>query len=45
MLLYALAFVAVLMIIVDLDRPQQGLINVSQSALSDLLQQMTTSGP
>jgi hypothetical protein len=44
MLLYALAFVAVLMIIVDLDRPQQGLINVSQSALSDLLQQMTASG-
>lgn len=45
MFLYALAFVAVLMVIVDLDRPQQGLINVSQSALSDLLQQITTSGP
>ena len=43
--LFTLAFVAVLMIIVDLDRPQQGLINVSQTALSDLLNQMTMSGP
>ena len=41
MLLFALAFVAVLMIIVDLDRPQQGILTVSQSALSDLLRQMT----
>jgi hypothetical protein len=41
-LLFALAFVAVLMIIVDLDRPQQGLLTVSQRALSDLLGQMTT---
>ena len=41
-LLFALAFVAVLMIIVDLDRPQEGLLTVSQAALSDLLQQMTT---
>ena len=40
-LLFALAFVAVLMIIVDLDRPQQGLLTVSQTALSDLLRQMT----
>ncbi|MGD9148209.1 MAG: DUF4239 domain-containing protein [Anaerolineae bacterium] len=39
--LFALAFVAVLMIIVDLDRPQQGLLTVSQTALSDLLRQMT----
>lgn len=44
-LLFTLAFVAVIMIIVDLDRPQQGFINVSQTALSDLLQQMTNSGP
>jgi hypothetical protein len=44
-LLFALAFVAVLMIIVDLDRPQQGLLTVSQSALSDLLRQMTTPVP
>jgi len=40
-LLFALAFVAVFMIIVDLDRPQEGLLSVSQTALSDLLQQMT----
>lgn len=39
--LFALAFVAVLMIIVDLDRPQEGLLTVSQTALSDLLEQMT----
>jgi len=43
-LLFALAFVAVLTIIVDLDRPQQGLITVSQTALSDLLRQMTPPG-
>jgi hypothetical protein len=42
-LLFALAFVAVLMIVIDLDRPQQGLLTVSQQALSDLLRQMTTS--
>lgn len=40
-LLFALAFVAVLMIIVDLDRPQEGLLTVSQAALSNLLEQMT----
>ncbi|MHC4725542.1 MAG: bestrophin-like domain [Planctomycetota bacterium] len=44
-LLFALAFVAVFMIIVDLDRPQEGLLTVSQTALSDLLQQMSTIGP
>jgi len=31
----------VLMIIVDLDRPQEGLLTVSQTALSNLLEQMT----
>lgn len=40
-LIFTLAFVAVLTIIVDLDRPQQGLFTVSQKALSDLLRQMT----
>jgi hypothetical protein len=40
-LLFALAYVAVLMIIVDLDRPQQGILTVSQTALQDLLNQMT----
>jgi hypothetical protein len=44
-LLFAMAYVAVLMILVDLDRPQQGLITVSQTALSDLLQQMTATVP
>ncbi len=43
--LFALAFVAVFMIVVDLDRPQQGLLTVSQTALSDLLQQMSTTAP
>jgi len=40
-MLFALAFVTVFMIIVDLDRAQEGLLTVSQSALSDLLAQMT----
>jgi hypothetical protein len=44
-LVFALAFVAVLIIVVDLDRPQQGLITVSQTALTDLLGQMTTTSP
>jgi hypothetical protein len=44
-LLFALAFVAVFMIIVDLDRPQEGLLTVSQTALSDLLAQMTSVAP
>ena len=44
-LLFALAFVAVLMLVVDLDRPQEGLLTVSQTALSDLLRQMTMTGP
>lgn len=44
-LLFALALIAVLMIIVDLDQPQQGLLTVSQTALSDLLRQMTTPMP
>ncbi len=42
LLLFTLAFVAVLMILVDLDRPQEGLLTVSQTAMSDLLDQMTT---
>ena len=44
-LLLALSFVAVLIIIVDLDRPQEGLLNVNQAALYDLLQQMKSSTP
>jgi hypothetical protein len=44
-LLFALALVAVLTMIVDLDRPQQGLLTVSQSALSDLLKQIKSLAP
>jgi len=44
-LLFAVAFVAVLMVLIDLDRPQQGLLNVSQTAMSDLLQQMKSTAP
>ena len=41
LMLFALALVAVLMIIVDLDRPQQGLLTVSQQWMEDLIQGMT----
>lgn len=40
-LLFASVLSAILAIIVDLDQPQQGLANVSQSAMSDLLRLMT----
>jgi hypothetical protein len=43
--LFALAFVAVLMIVVDLDRSQEGFLSVSQRALSDVLRQMTAPMP
>jgi hypothetical protein len=36
----ALAFSLVLFVIADLDRPQEGLINVSQQALIDLQTRM-----
>jgi len=38
--LFALAFSVVLMVLIDLDRPQEGLLNVSQTAMSDLLRTM-----
>ncbi len=44
MIIFAMIFVAVLTIIVDLDRPQEGMLTVSQTAMSDLLRQMTPSG-
>jgi hypothetical protein len=44
-MLFALAYVAVLAIIVDLDRAQGGILNVSQSAMTDLLEQMTKHAP
>jgi hypothetical protein len=45
MLLFALAYVAVFLIVIDLDRPQQGLLTVSQQALTDLLSQMAATAP
>ena len=44
MVLYALAFIAVLIIIVDLDRPQSGILTVSQAAMADLLASMQDAG-
>jgi hypothetical protein len=40
MVLLALAFAAVLLLIVDLDRPHEGLLRVSQQAMLDLQQSM-----
>ncbi len=40
-LIFALAFIAVQMIMVDLDRPQDGMLTVSQTAMTDLLRQIT----
>jgi hypothetical protein len=44
-LLFALAFVSVLMIIVDLNRPQEGMLTVSQQAMTDLLRQISVPMP
>jgi hypothetical protein len=44
-LLFALALVAVLMILVDLDRSQQGLLTVGQTAMEDLLRSMGAPTP
>lgn len=44
-LLFALAYVSVMMILVDLDRPQQGFLRVSQSAMTSLLEQMKSMAP
>jgi len=43
-LLFALVFAAVLMIMVDLDRPMDGMLTVSQTAITDLLRQITPAG-
>jgi hypothetical protein len=43
--LFALAFVAVLMVLIDLDRPNEGLLNVPQTAISDLLRTMKSAAP
>ena len=41
MVLFALVFSAVLIVIIDLDRPQEGLLTVPQTAMTDLLRQIT----
>jgi hypothetical protein len=41
MFIFALVFAAVLIVIVDLDRPQEGLLTVPQTAMTDLLRQIT----
>jgi len=38
--LFAIVFTAVLMIMVDLDRPQDGMLRVSQTAMADVLRQI-----
>ena len=43
-LIFALIFVAVLIVIVDLNRPFEGTITVSQTAMADLLRQMSPPG-
>jgi len=40
-ILYALGFMAVFLIVVDLDRPLEGSVTVSQQAMKDLLQWIT----
>lgn len=42
--LYALAFMAVFLIVADLDRPQEGFVTVSQQAMTDVLRRMTATG-
>ena len=44
MIIFALVFVAVLIVIVDLNRPQEGLLQTSQAAMTDLLRQITPPG-
>lgn len=43
-LIFALAFIAVQMIMVDLDRPQDGMLTVGQTAMTDLLRQISPVG-
>ena len=38
--LFSIVFTAVFMIMVDLDRPQEGMLTVSQTAITDLLRQI-----
>jgi hypothetical protein len=43
-MLFALIFVAVLIVIVDLNRPFEGTITISQTAMANLLRQMSPPG-
>jgi hypothetical protein len=45
MLSLVLAFSAVMTLIADLDRPQEGLLRVSQQALADLRNSFVSPGP
>jgi hypothetical protein len=45
LILFALGFAAVLALIIDLDRPQQGLFSVSQKAMLDLQRQIENFTP
>jgi len=45
LILFALGFAAVLALIIDLDRPQQGLFRVSQKAMLDLQRQIENFTP
>ena len=44
MFLFAVVFTSVLTIMVDLDRPQQGMLTISQAAMADVLRQITPHG-
>ena len=39
--IFALVFTAIFMILVDLDRPQEGMLTIGQTAITDLLRQIT----
>ncbi|MGB7450883.1 MAG: hypothetical protein WBM36_02010, partial [Lysobacterales bacterium] len=43
-ILFALVFTSVLMIMIDLDRPQEGTLTVSQTAMEDMLRQIEPLG-
>ena len=44
-ILLALVFTAVILLIADLDRPQQGLLTVSQQAMIDLIDKIGAPTP
>lgn len=42
--MFSLVFTAIFVILVDLDRPQEGMLTISQTAITDLLRQITPGG-